>query len=174
MKIKIEMKIKTHISMLFSLVLYCNVSTAQDSLIVFSRLTNTEVFQQDSIVIVSNLGGFPGGIYEQDSLIISFEPFNFLLLRSGTTSVRDLPAIEGLNVFPNPVSEIAILQRETYDEEFMLQLYRTDGTAIREETWLPGSEKTYLSLEKESPGMYVLVVINAAGTQASSYKIVKR
>ncbi|HLF64562.1 MAG TPA: T9SS type A sorting domain-containing protein [Saprospiraceae bacterium] len=153
--------------------LYFNVLTAQDP-VVISRLSNTQVVVKDSIIVVSTLGEPFGGIYEQNGLVINFEPFPFLLFGSGPSATRDLPAITDLKVYPNPVSDIAVLQRDGTKDRYLITLYLADGSLIHKSFWEAGAGNVTLALEQYARGIYILIVTDEELTKASHFKIVKQ
>lgn len=153
-------------------VLSTSLITAQDP-VVFSNLANTQITQQDSIVMISTLGQPFGGIYEQNGLIINMEPFPFLLFGTGSTATRDLPAITGLNVYPNPVSDIAVLERDDTATGYQITLFDLDGKLLKEITWNAGEDKKQISLGDHASGIYLLTIMDEKLTKASHFKIAK-
>lgn len=146
---------------------------AQDP-VIFSQLSNTQITQQDSIVMISSLGEPIGGIYTQNGLVISFEPFPFLILGGVSTGTRDLPAITDLEVFPNPVRDIALLRRQQTNDKYLIRMYQANGSEIWQSDWDQGEASLRILFERYPQGTYMLLVTDEKFTRASHFKIVKQ
>ncbi len=153
---------------------YLHTLTAQDSVFVIARLVNTQVVQQDSAIVISTYGHFPSGIYEQDGIIVSLEPFTFLFADSASTSIPRLSAIEGLHVYPNPARDITFLKRQDVKGTFDIRIYNADGQVVEELQWPDGAESIELILDRYVQGLFFLSVTDENLTKASHFKMVKQ
>lgn len=141
---------------------------------VFSQISNTQITQQDSNVIVSNIGEPFGGIYAQNGLIISFEPFPFLAFGEVSTATPQLAPITDLKVYPNPVLYTATLEREDASDLYMVRIGDAQGRVLSEERWEAGSTMMQLTFANYTSGIYFLSIVDETQPKASQFKMVKR
>lgn len=140
---------------------------------VFSSFNNTETTESNDLLIVTTMNIETSGVTEDNGLLVSAEVVPLLLIRE-VTAVKDLPMIEGLSLFPNPVVSTATLQRQQAQEPLRIQMMSTTGMMMSQLEWMDGSATKDLSFMNFTPGLYIIRVINAEGTKGSDFKVVKR
>ncbi len=161
---------------IFILLLACfpwkNFLEAQEGTITGS-FKNTQITIQDSVVLVSTLGApYEYAILQNDVLLTS-SPLIYHI-EEDTTSLASLQPIEGLNVLPNPVMDVMVIQRKDVSEDLHVNFVDSRGEMIRKLIWTSGVETLQPSLQSFASGIYFISITNTQGTKGNHYKIIKQ
>lgn len=152
----------------------CNLQIVAQELIVIAEMRNHIVSSGDSLIAVSTFGDPFSGTSIENGIVVSTDIPIHLLFREVMTSVPDLPIIEGINAYPNPLHNLLILERNDVSTTFHLTITGINSTNPTEYTWESGNAKFELDIGKLIPGLYQVLITNEKITQARMFRIVKQ
>ena len=132
---------------------------------------NRTIDQNDSIIVISTLGSAFASYSSQDNILVTSEPIFPFQINTGT---KNIPHIEGLKLFPNPVPDKLMIQRATWDEDYIVEIFQTTGQLIRKAKWEKGAETLEMSFASLASAIYFVTISNQDLTQSSTYKINKK
>ena len=148
----------------------CSMLSAQDP-VVFADLSSRTATVQDNFVVFATLGTTHASV--ENSILIT-DDIAYYYQTGESTAIRELPLIEGLIVFPNPTSSIAILQRKDLQDKLRIRLHTADGRVLLESAWIDESTTLRISIASFPAGIYLLSVTDEKEQRASRFRIVKR
>lgn len=121
----------------------------------------TKAGEGASTISVSANDGFGGTANDDFEVVI------------GTVSTNDIQSIQGLKIFPNPVSNHQLtIQFDGIIENGLVSIYSTTGQILHQENF-NNENQLEISLEKLSTGLYFIRIEDIEDSKASTVKIIK-
>jgi hypothetical protein len=168
-----DMIMKNYIHILYCILWFPVASSAQDVMVV-QGFKHTQVIQQDSILVISNLGVPMSTTASQNNVVATSSSAALFIAEDTSTFIPSIRKIEGIHLYPNPTPGILVMQREDTAIDLIIDIFDEYGILLRSIKWPPNVSTYQPSLQTYPAGTYFVSIRDQDNSMGNQYKILKQ